>query len=73
MSSPPNKRINLTNHGLDGSLAAEARPAVVCRLRARRWADEECGDGESSSTSYSHRLAEGLVGVRIGRCDGSRW
>jgi len=39
MSSPPNKRINLTNHGLDGSLAAEARPAVVCRLRAGRWAD----------------------------------
>ena len=35
----PNKRVNLTNHGPDSKLHAEACVAVVCRLRAMRWAD----------------------------------
>jgi hypothetical protein len=32
----PNKRVNLTNHGLDSKLRPDACVAVVCRLRAVR-------------------------------------
>jgi hypothetical protein len=36
-----NKRVNLTNHGPDSKLQSKACVAVVCRLRAVRWAEQQ--------------------------------